>query len=660
MRPPAKEHILFKVENADFIAEKLAAELLPDQEYREAYVNAEEALVRRIRADVEAQLVPREGRIEFDVDWALHQQQGDLWYLSVADNGDGMNRAELERYTTTLAVTGANQNQSITGNQGMGLKISGPTRHREGILIRSLKDGQRSMVQIGWTGIEYDLKGLNDNGDVVVEVPESLFPDFILEQGSGTVVTFLGSSPGANTLVPEGRPRIWLFKYLHQRFFRLGEGDFKLIVRQPARDVSQWPPTREAADAADFFNKAEVIGTGGQWDRYSDRLKVEKSGGDMRGVAPLPGLPSAGVPAARMHWWVLPPAGPGIDLTSRTFGGGSLAVLYQNELHDWRVSGQANPFFARLGIIFGKQRIAFVLEPVGDGIHSDFARAHVLVGGRPVFEGDAWAVWADQFRERMPDAIRETIAEEQQRLHDEDPDRAKRIRDRLKDVMSMLRPKRARRDPAGSTSAAGDETPGSGGEDGASYETPVGPGPRQRNPHAQRGIGALLPQVDDGDSATEVFSMLHLTPRWVTEAEAETSTIVNANGKGLRDRAAALAGVDGLTAPELLLSLEFRGYKMIIEHLNDWGNPDGDDLIAAAIEQHTQEWIEQKMVESITGLRQLANGSTWTPTAYDDALSPVALTTAFMADRYHTVREVKRLIGPMRQRPAAPAVAATG
>ena len=58
------------------------------------------------------------------------------------------------------------------------------------------------------------------------------------------------------------------------------------------------------------------------------------------------------------------------------------------------------------------------------------------------------------------------------------------------------------------------------------------------------------------------------------------------------------------------------------------------------------------MVESVTGLRQLQNGSTWTSTAYDSALSPAALTAAFMADRYHTVREVKRLIGPLRQRGA--------
>ena len=641
---------MFQVENADFIADKLAAELLPNQEHREACKNAEEAIQRRRRAERAAEREPAEGLIEFDVDWALREQQADLWHLCVADNGDGMTRIELEKYMTTLAVTGANRNQSITGNQGMGLKIAGPTRHKEGVLIRSLKEGQRTMIQIGWTGREYAPKPLNDGGDLVVDIPDELFPDFILKQGSGTVVTFLGSERGANTVVPDQRPKIWLTKYLHQRFFAMGDDGIKLMVRQPARDVSDWPENREAAEAAEHFNRAEILGTGGQWDRYSKR-----EGEGKRGIVDLPGNPSALIPPARMHWWILPQPGPGSDLTSRTYGGGSLAILFQNELHDWRTSGQANPFFARLGIIFGKQRIGFVLEPIGENVASDFARAHVLVNGRPAFETDAWAEWADQFRDpdRMPEAIKQIIAEEQQRLHEEDPDRAKRIRDRLKEVVSMLRPRRARRDPKGSTTASGDDVTGSGSSDGASYETPAGSGSRQRGSGGAQGIGSLLPQVNvDGEQATEVFSLLKLTPRWVTEAEAETLAIVNANGQGLRDRAAAVAGMDGLTAPELLLNLEFRGYKSILQHLNDWGNPDGDDAVAAAVESHAQEWIEQKMVEAVTGLRQLQNGSTWTSTAYDNAMSPVSLTAAFMADRYHTVREVKRLIGPLRQKPA--------
>src|SRR4051812_22632616 len=132
---------MFRVENADFIANKLATELLPDQEQREAFKNAQEAVQRRMAA----QGVTTGGRIELDVDWHLHERT-EGWFASCADNGDGMARSELERYMTTLAVQGANQNQSIHGNQGMGLKIAGPTRHKTGVLIRSLKNDERSMV----------------------------------------------------------------------------------------------------------------------------------------------------------------------------------------------------------------------------------------------------------------------------------------------------------------------------------------------------------------------------------------------------------------------------------------------------------------------------------------------------------------------------------
>jgi hypothetical protein len=87
----------------------------------------------------------------------------------------------------------------------------------------------------------------------------------------------------------------------------------------------------------------------------------------------------------------------------------------------------------------------------------------------------------------------------------------------------------------------------------------------------------------------------------------------------------------------------------MLSAVNEWANPDGDEDVTVKIETFAQEWIEQKMVEAVNGLRQLENGSTWTASNFDDALSPVALTAAFMADRYHTLREVKRQVGPLRQ-----------
>jgi hypothetical protein len=640
---------MFRVQNADFIADKLASELLPNQEYREVAKNAEEAVQRRVAQDGE-----QDGRIEFDVDWALHQQTGG-WFVCCADNGDGMNRSELDKYMTTLAVVGAGENQTLHGNQGMGLKISGPTRHKAGVLIRSLKNGERTMVQVGWTGQEYDLIPLGPNDEKIVSVGEDMFPEFIRRKGSGTVVSFLGNEEGDNTFVPpHAKAKGWLFKYLHQRFHRQSHTGIEMLVRVPSGDESEWPHTAEEAatrsrgEGGKSFNLSKVYGTAGIWDEASDRQRP----GLFRGFVDLAGDAARDVPEARMHWWILP-TGPGTDVSTRTSSGGSIAALYQNELHDWRTGMGANPFFARLGVIFGKPRIGFVLEPQGSTVTSDFARAHVLVGGKPVFETDSWILWSEQFREAMPDAIKQLMIEEQSRLQAEDPDRARRIRERLKDVMALLRPRRFRPSPTGQTQA-GKEATGPGSGNGESVERPTGPG--RRNPSTvRRGIGAALTQVDlDGQPADEVFAILNLEPKWVTEAEATGVTIVGGNGIGLRDRAAALAGEDGATAGILLLNRDFRGYQTILAAVNDWANPEGDDGKSAAIEGSAQEWVEQKMVEAVNGLRQLENGSSWLPSHFDEALSPVALTAAFMADRYHTLREVKRVAGSLRQEsPAA-------
>ena len=634
---------MFRVENADFIADKLASELLPDQEFREAWKNGEEAIRRQIASGAATS-----GRIEFDVDWQMLEAAG-FWYVCCADDGDGMSRSELERYTTTLAVRGANDNQSITGNQGMGLKISGPTRHKQGVLIRSLKDGEATMVQVGWNGSEYGLIPIGTEDELVVSTEIEMFPPFIIERGSGTVVTFLGNEDGDNTFQPPGRIRGWLFKYLHLRIFRFSYDGVTLFVRVPTGDQENWPHTREETSEHSSFNLSRVKGTATIWDDAADR-----DGPDRRGIVELSGNPADDIPPARVHWWVLP-SGPGTDVSTRTASGGSLAVLYQNELHDWRTSNQANPFFARMGVLFGKNRVAFVLEPLGT-VSSDFARAHVLVGGKPVFESDAWQLWADQFRQALPEVIKATMLEEQERLQVEDPDRARRIRERLKDVMQLLRPRRFRPQGSGRTRAAGPTASGPDGSDGPTTTRATGSG-RRPGSGAPRGIGAVLTRVDDvgGEAATEVFSILKIDPKWVTVEASEGFAIVNGNSKGLTDRAAALAGEDGATASILLLNLEFRGYQTILAAINEWANPEGDEEKAKLIETYTQEWIEQKMVEAVNGLRQLENGSTWTSVNFDDALSPVALTAAFMADRYHTLREVRRQVGSIRTPVATPA-----
>ena len=271
---------MFHVENADFIADKLAAELLPNQEFREVLKNALEAVERRMSVDGAV----TGGRIEFDVDWTFHTADSN-WYLACSDNGDGMSRSQLEKYTTTLAVEGAGKNQSLRGNQGMGLKISGPTRHKRGLNIRSWKGAERTSVQIGWDGREYGLIPIGQNDELVISLPESAFPEVVAKQGTGSVVTFLGNVENDNTFVPAAKSRGWLLRYLNTRFFRLSNDGVEVVVRVPSGDEAEWPHTpQEAADrmrklGGKSFNFTVVRGTGQIWDEASVKL-----GEDFRGV----------------------------------------------------------------------------------------------------------------------------------------------------------------------------------------------------------------------------------------------------------------------------------------------------------------------------------------------------------------------------------------
>jgi hypothetical protein len=647
---------MFKVDNADFIADKLAAELLPNQEFREVLKNSLEAVTRRMAADG----TKTGGYVQFDVDWHLlgelyKREKTYRWFVACSDNGDGMSRTDIDRYTTTLAVQGAGRSRSIRGNQGMGLKISGPTRHKAGVLIRSLRSNERTAVQIGWDGFEYGKIPIGPNDETVTRFPSSAFPAIVEQQRSGTVVTFLGNPDKAdkdNTFVPPERPNGWLFKYLNTRFFRLSKDGIIVQVRVPSGGIAEWPHTfAEAADrmrkkGGRSFNLQNVYGTGTVWDEAA-----AKEGG-ASDIVSLAGLPAANIPQADLHWWVLPTEGS--DVSSRTNSGGSFAVLYDNELHDWRTSNQASPYFARLGVLFGKSRIAFVLEPKGPTVASDFARAHVLISGTPVLESEAWLVWARQFQELMPDKIKQTMREEQNLLQAEDPDRLKRIHDRLREVMQLLRPRRFRPSISGETMAGGPTIAGPGNDAGEMLQFPSGN--RIRNSRrGVRGIGAVLSDVDDpnGTAVNELETKETLESHWVTEEQSANYSLVRGNGNGLHDRAAALAGIDGRTAAILLLNREFRGYSAILAAINEWANPEGDEDKSAKIESITQEWIEQKMVEAVQGLRQLENGKTWILEHYDEALSPVSLTAVFMADRFHTLREVKRAVGMFRSQSAA-------
>lgn len=631
---------MFKVEKADFIAEKLAAELAPDQEQREVAKNGLEAIERRRLTSED-----KSGRVEFDIDWPLVESG---WYLACADDGDGMTKSELEKYSTTLAVVGANNNQGLTGNQGMGLKISGPTRHPEGVLIRSMKDGERTMVRLGFDKEreEYDLLPIMPGGPKVVDVSEDYFPEFIRKRGSGTVVTFLGQVEGDNTFVPSGRPKYWLERYLNGRFAELGDDGIDVFVRVAIGDNVDWPRTREEADerasrrGSGQFNFRRVRGTHTMWSEASDH-----QGPDFRGVVDLPGDEAKNYPPARMYWWVLPSKDEsGIVSSSRTVGGGSIAVRYQGELYDWRTGRNADPLFARLGILFGKSRVGLILEPLGLSVRDDFARKSVLIGGLEILKSDAWNdAWSSQFRDNLPSRIRETINSEQARLEVDDPDRQKRIRNRLKDTFAMLRTPRFRAHDGGRARAGLTSVVDAGGEGSGGVSRSVGDGSRNGSARP-RGLSDLLVEAIDEESlpAEPVFSIQELTVRWVSETDAADLALVESDGLGLRDRAAALVGIDGQKATEIAANVDFRMYQSVLASLLNEFNVEGDDEKSALITKTAREWFEQKLIETVIGIRMLENGGSWTPASLSAALDPRSLTAAFISDTFHTRAAIRQ------------------
>jgi len=641
---------VFKVEQADYIANRLAAELAPLQEFREVAKNAIEAIERRRIGSPD-----QTGRIEFDVDWNWIDAG---WYVSCADDGDGMTRAEIEKYSTTLAVIGANNNQSMTGNQGMGLKISGPTRHPQGVLIRSMKNGECTMVRLGYDYVraEYDLLPIRD-GERLVSVGEDHFPQFIRDRKSGTVVTFFGATPESNTFLPTGQPRYWLAKYLNGRFADLGNGDIRVVVRVPSGREDEWPKSRTEADerqsgeSGKHFLFNTILGTMNLW-----KSAAESCSKGMCGVVELDAGTSRGFPRARMHWYVLPSRDdPGADVSSRTFAGGSISTLYQGELYDWRSGRAADPLFARCGILFGKSRIGLILEPQGSEIHDDFARKSVLVHEQDALRSDAWIeAWSIQFRENLPEAIKEVISREQSRVDEVDPSRRRRIQDRLREIFDMLRTPRVRKSETGKRSAS-DETVFDAGVSGlgGSGGTRGNEASRGSKP---RGLGELLIEAvsDTSTPADPVIGLPEISVRWISESDATDFSLVESDGHGIKDRAAALIGEDGRMAVEIAANVDFRMYQSILGTLLQEFNSDGDDSRALLIAQIAREWFEQKLIETVIGVRMLENGGTWSPQALSDALDPKALTAAFISDTFHTRaairREIVRAVGASSQK----------
>ena len=127
------------------------------------------------------------------------------------------------------------------------------------------------------------------------------FPDFVNEQGSGTVVTFLGNTDGRQHLCLPERVQGLAVQVPEYTVLPLTDGRIEVFARVPSGDVEDWPQTRKKPIGVRTLQHDPVIGTA-PCGTTPHEFKGE---GFSRSVA-LAGDPAQGIPPAEMHWWVLP------------------------------------------------------------------------------------------------------------------------------------------------------------------------------------------------------------------------------------------------------------------------------------------------------------------------------------------------------------------
>lgn len=630
-----------RVANEAFLLDRLAADAPRLQLYRELTQNAIEAIHRRRGEGDESP-----GHIRWDIDW-LGVRNG-KFKLSITDNGDGMSAEEMQRYLNNLAVQGANQDQSLTGNFGVGAKVTALFHNKDGLVYLSWRDGVGNSVWLHRDEEEevYGLKLLDDARGVptyVRPMSDSAKPS-IVDQ-SGTKVVLLGNHPDDETWKPEGivggrGATNWLYKYLNTRYFTIPDG-IRIQVRNLRSNPDQWP-LEEPPSSDSTFNFETIRGMKAILDK-----QVEDAKPDAQRAAGMVRLNEVNV-----HWWLFEDrAVVDKNINPRAMPPGHIGIIFQDELYTVRTGNGARKLMALFGILYGSDSIVLYVEPreSAGSVHADTTRSRVIVNGADADSADLWARWGDEFRDAMPSEIKLFM----ERLLSADTDdsrleRRERILERLQRIRELLNPSRYRRSAHGRQNAINSVTGGNPASDDAGEAKGSARAGRPGGRSADDYLAQLA--VEMGEPAEPV------KPR---PAPPDTRWISTANGlRGLgelEDRAADIPG-DPVKGPVIRLNEDFRGFTDLFAFFVREHNADGDDYLTSRVRDVVKEWVETQALEIVLAVRGLHGNSFWTSEQLEKALSPEALTTALMG-RYFVIERVRRVLrselGKVRPRPEA-------
>ena len=373
-----------------------------DQQYREFTQNSIESIKR-----VQKNSPEYKGFIKWGVDERYFKKHK-IKKLCIIDNGEGMTPSEMLLNINSLGGSTRNNEHY---NHGCGAKIAGLAHNREGLIYRSWKNGQGYVAkfmrnEMGRYG------AVKVNGRNTVPLSDGEKPVEIKEHGC--MVTLLGDSPEQNTTEPvkgnygtllknsRNSKQEWLSAYLNTKFYHV-PNNIKISCSRFTTNtgVTNIIKGHEYGLGIDFEKQDEVQLTKTKVKIfYRENVSRENSN------------------------------------KTNYLTNGQLAIVNQDEVIKLEFSsgGGVNPLPA-WGLQCLKKNVALVLIPEGQ-FKQNIERTDLTHEGMSINE--QLNLWKTEFREAMPQWLKDIEAKKQLEQMEKDND----TETRLKNLSSLFKKER--------------------------------------------------------------------------------------------------------------------------------------------------------------------------------------------------------------------------
>ena len=355
-----------------------------DQQYREFTQNSIESIER-----VQKKNPDYKGIIKWDVDQTYFKKYG-VKKLCIIDNGEGMTPQEMLENINTLG--GSTRNNQYH-NHGCGAKIAGLAHNRAGIIYRSWKNGQGYVVkfmrnEMGRYG------AVKHKGKNSFPIAEEMKPSVI--EKHGCTVTLLGDSAKEDTTIPSNNYGLlkgsrlakseWLTCYLNTKFYNVPNN-----IRITASRF-----TDDGVGA--YLIKGHEYGLKHDFDRTDEvqltktKVKIFYRGQEI------------------------------IKKQTQYMTNGQLGIVNQDEIIKLEFVGSGGfNVLPAWGLQCLKKQVALILIPEGQ-FKQNIERTDLVLDGMRIQE--QLNLWKTEFKERMPEWLKEIEAKKQQEQLDKDNDNA--------------------------------------------------------------------------------------------------------------------------------------------------------------------------------------------------------------------------------------------